>query len=182
MGSVREFCALTKAERVRERLESRRPERTYETDRVTIWARRAAILFTAIVTVCAGLVYAFGPEIVPVLFDFEGEPDAFDDRSAVLVLALVFVALITGMLWLSRHPRALNYATEVTVDNAQGLYRAGEQMLVWMGASTAVLFAGILCATLETPGSVIMLVLGGVGIALSLAVGLGRIAKAVLHA
>lgn len=141
---------------------------------MTIWLRRLSTVATVLVTVLVLVRYRALPDTIPVHFDFSGEADDWGPRTTVLFLSLLMVACIGGSLWASRHPDSswFNYPKEVTEENAQQLYRAGEQLMVWLSVALVWIYAGM-SLTLFTgfnataavgPGLIVLLVSTGAGI------------------
>lgn len=119
-----------------------RPVRTYVTGSITKWMRVAAIAVAAVCLLVTAIAYPSLPEMIPFHFGATGEPDSWEPRSLALVNPVIFGVIIVGMSLLSRHPRILNYAGVITEDNAQQIYRLGEQMIVqltpqWHSSSAA---------------------------------------------
>lgn len=147
-----------------------RPERTYATGPVTVWLRRLTLVATAAVTVRVLVRYPGMPDTVPVHFGTGGDADDWGSKSTVLWLSLIMVVMITGIHWLSYRPRLFNYPKDVTANNAQTMYRASEQMMVWLNVSLAVIYVGIAASIIEGwsvllfvgPGLVLML--GGMAV------------------
>lgn len=147
-----------------------RPARTYATGPVTVWLRRLTLVAAVAVTVWVLVRYPSMPDTVPVHFASGGEADEWGSKSTVLWLSLIMLVCWGGFHWLSYRSdsRWVNYPTEVTEDNAQTLYRAGEQMMVWPNVGIVVVYAGVAASIIEgmdvllfgIPGAV--LILGGV--------------------
>lgn len=154
-----------------------RPPRTYETGSVTRWIRRGTVALTAAVALALLVLYPTLPETIPTHFDFAGRPDAWGPRSSVFLLAGIFIALIGGMTWLSHRPEVFNYPGVVTEHNAQAMYRAGEQVVVWLNGACALVFTGIFVSTAFGVNTAVVIVLGVVGLAGSLIVGLARMLR-----
>lgn len=126
------------------KLKAERPARTYVTGAVTTWVRRVAVAIT-FVTVAVVLVrYPSLPKTIPIHYNLAGEVDDWGPRSSVSILAAISIALVCGLAWLSHYPHILNYPREITPENAQTVYRAGERLIVWTTAACSVLLIGIL--------------------------------------
>lgn len=147
---------------------SARPARSYTTGLVTVWLRRVTLVAVVAVTVWVLVRYPSMPDTVPVHFAADGEADEWGSKSTVLWLSLIMLVCWCGFHWLSYRSdsRWVNYPTEVTEDNAQTLYRAGEQMMVWPNVGIVVLYAGVAASIIEgmdvllfvIPGAVLLLV------------------------
>lgn len=151
-----------------------RPARTFETGPVTRWIRHVSIGVTLLCTVFIMAFYWTLPETVPTHFNIVGEADAWGPRSSVWMLVIVFTAINLGMVFLSRHPRVFNYPGVITEDNAQTLYRAGEQMMVWLTAACALIYVGISGSMIWGYNPVIVLAPAMILMFGSLIVGLAR--------
>ncbi|MBK0418938.1 DUF1648 domain-containing protein [Leucobacter sp. CSA1] len=155
-----------------------RPARTYETGAVTRWIRRVTVALSAATILAALLLYPTLPERIPTHFGISGQADAWGPRSSVFLLLGIFAALVGGLTWLSHHPRIFNYPAVVTEHNAQRMYRAGEQLIVWMNAACAAIFCGILVSVILPVNSSLFVVPGMVGMVAALAVGMVRMFRA----
>lgn len=156
---------------------SERPARDYATG---VWTRRIRSISLAvmIVGVGAGLIaLPFLPAQIPTRFGFAGEADAWGSKQSLLGLLLLWAALQTSMHQLSRRPRLVNYPGPVTSANVQRLYRAGEQMMVWISAAVAVTFLGIVGMTLGLP-AVALAIVGLVGTLVATFGGIARLNSA----
>ncbi len=128
-----------------------RPGREYGTG---VWTRRirSAALVAMIAGVAAGLAaMPFLPAEIPTHFGITGEADAWGSKWSLVVLLVLWAVLQVGLDVLSRHPRLFNYPAPLTSANVQRLYRAGEQMLVWLCACVAAMFLGIIGMVLGLP-------------------------------
>ena len=62
-------------------------------------------------------------------------------------------ALLVGLVaWLSCKPHIFNYPLQITERNAQGVYREGERMMVWLLVVLAAVFCGIAMQSAEIAG------------------------------
>lgn len=128
-----------------------RPGREYVTG---VWTRRirSASRIAMIAGTTAGLVaLPFLPAEIPTHFGFTGEADAWGPKWSLVIVLALWAALQVGLDLLSRHPRLFNYPAPLTSENVQRLYRAGEQMVVWLCACVAVMFLGVVGMVLGLP-------------------------------
>ena len=151
-----------------------RPPRTYVTGRVTRGLRRAALILTALVAGGILVAYPNLPEAIPTHFDNAGRADGFGPKSVLLTVLAVFVAIELALAWGSRYPRWFTYPVSVTEENAQRLYRAGEQMIVWKAAIVAVLLLGLALAVLGGFPLLACALAGLIALLVSLIVGIAR--------
>lgn len=155
-----------------------RPARTYTTGSVTKWLRIAAIAIAVACLLATIIAYPSLPEMVPSHFGPTGEPDAWEPRSLAFITPGILTVIVAGMSWLSHHPRLFNYPGNITEDNAQQIYRAGEQMIVWMTVSVALLICGATASAVFGLTLFAFFAAGMIGMVLSLAVGLTRMIRA----
>ncbi|GMA29356.1 DUF1648 domain-containing protein [Arenivirga flava] len=156
---------------------SERPARDYVTG---AWTRRirSTSMALMIAGVAAGLVaLPFLPEEIPTHFGFTGEADAWGSKWSLLGMLALWAVMQIGMDALSRHPRLINFPGPLTSANAQRLYRVGEQMLVWLSASLAIVFLGIVGMVLGLP-TVALAMIGLVGTLVATFGGIARLGNA----
>lgn len=159
---------------------SGRPERAYTTGPVTVWLRRLVLVATAAITVWVLVRYPSMPDTVPVHFAAGGEADDWGSKVTILWLSLLMLVCIVPIHWASSRPDArwVNYPKTVTGDNAQAMYRAGEQMLVWLTVSLVIVYAGIAAGIIEG-WSVLLFVIPGLILMLGgLVVGIVKMVRA----
>lgn len=75
------------------------------------------------------IVYHSLPEVIPTHFVADGQADGFGPKWTLLTLPGVGLLFFIGLSVLGRYPHKFNYPVEVTVANAETLYRSGVQML-----------------------------------------------------
>ena len=158
-------------------LRSSRPPRTYTTDPVTRGIRRAALAGVAMIALWVAFSYPSMPAMDPTHVNSAGEGDATGDRSGILVMTAVMGGLAVLLAWLSTKPRSLNYVTDITVENAQFVYREGERMLVWMMVPLVALYLGFVLETVGHAGTAVI-VLSLVALAVVTPVSLVRMSAA----
>lgn len=163
---------MTTSERVQ------RPPRNYETGPTTRWIRRFAVALTAAVAIALLVRYPSLPDTIPTHFNAAGQADAWGSRSSVFILIAIFVVIVAGITWLSHHPSIFNYPGVITEHNAQELYRAGEQMLVWVAAACAAIFTGIAFSLLFEMNAAILVVPAIIGLVIAAPVSIARMVKA----
>lgn len=157
---------------------SGRPARSYATGPVTVWLRRLVLVATAAVTVWVLVRYPGMPDTVPVHFGAGGDADDWGSKSTILWLSLIMLACISGCHWLSSRPRIFNYPKELTEGNAQAMYRAGEQMMVWLNAGLVVCYLGIAAGMLTDINILVILLPGLVLLLGSTVVGIVKMVRA----
>lgn len=158
-------------------MNSTRPSRTFATGSVTAWVRRIAVVLAIGLTVFLIVRFPALPETIPTHFTFTGEADQWGPRSMVLIFSVPLVTLVLGMAWLSSRPHVVNYPIVITDESAQSIYREGERMLVWLTVAVLLLYMGTAFASFGWTGSPLAAA-GGLGIAMSLIIGITRIVAA----
>lgn len=133
-----------------------RPAPAYVTGSTTRVLRIASLLGIGALTCYVLVRYPSLPEIVPIHFNFGGEPDDFGSRTSLLWLAGIMSAIGVLLAWLSTTPDKLNYPAEITEANAQRVYREGERMMVWALAGVAVVYLGISLQTFAGTGAAVL--------------------------
>jgi hypothetical protein len=99
-----------------------------------------ALLLALFLIVAAG--WRELPERVPIHFGFDGNADAWGNRSSSLLLPLIAVVLYGLLTVLSRFPHSFNYPVPITPENAETQYRlAIRLLLVLKNALIGVFFA-----------------------------------------
>ncbi len=82
-------------------------------------------------------------EKVPLHFDASGKPDRYGDKSSLILLPIIGLALTTLMYIFSKYPHLHNYMVNITEENALKNYRFSSRILRFTSLSIAVLFASI---------------------------------------
>lgn len=155
-----------------------RPERTYRTGPVTVWLRRLTLVVAVAVTGWVLVRYPGMPDTVAVHFAAGGEPDDWGPKSTVLWLSLLMLVCFGALHWLSYRPRIFNYPKGVTEDNAQPMYRAGEQMMVWLNVGIVVLYAGIAASIIDEVDVLLFVIPGMVILVGGTVIGIVKTARA----
>jgi len=154
-----------------------RPLKNYTRGPVTTFLRVLGPLISAIGVVYITISFVALPATVPTHAGIGGEADSFGPRWSVWVLAGVWLALQSGIAFLAAKPQLFNYPTPVTTVNSQRLYREGERLIVWLGITVAVTFAGLTLSIFDAPGSALT-VLGLVATFAVTIIGIVRITRA----
>ncbi|WP_053388249.1 DUF1648 domain-containing protein [Leucobacter japonicus] len=154
-----------------------RPERRYATGRGTVWVRRGALILTALTVVGSLLAYPALPDAIPTHFDNAGRADGYGPKPTLLVV-LAALALMVVLLAIASHvPRLFTYPVPLTEENAQRLYRAGEQMIGWKTGIVAVMLLGLALAVLIRLPILVFAIAGLVSLVVSLIVGIVRMVR-----
>lgn len=89
------------------------------------------------------------PEILPTHFDFRGQPDAYGDKSMLLLLAGagIFIYITVGLL--SFFPNAINTPWKITEANREIQTRLALDMLRCLKVSCTWLFTYLIYGTIQ---------------------------------
>lgn len=103
------------------------------------------------------------PDAVPNHFDAAGVPDAYGDRSVLLLEPVVALALWALLAVARRRPELWNFPVRVTPRNRDTLHAIGDQMMAPLVPLTVflVLYVGLM-GVWRLPVAVLYLALAGV--------------------
>jgi hypothetical protein len=105
------------------------------------------------------------PARIPTHFDAAGNPNAWGSPSVLLFLTIIAVGLYVALTMVARFPAGFNYPVQVTEENRMRLQGITLDMLAWLKAELACLFAvlqwGMLQAARSSEGRLPRLVLPG---------------------
>ncbi|MEM8836187.1 MAG: DUF1648 domain-containing protein [Planctomycetota bacterium] len=135
-----------------------RPHITIEpddTDRalsLVAWAMVLVVLVTPIA------LLPVLPDRLPMHFNAAGQPTSSAGRWSIIVLGVVSALTAFGVLMVTRiDPRKFNYATTITEDNAEGMYRLSLRFVRVMSICVSLVFliieAEIALVATRGPGS-----------------------------
>ena len=94
------------------------------------------------------------PHIIPVHFNAAGRPDANGDKTMLFILPILATIIFAGLSILIRHPHFLNYASPITVHNAEQQYITATKMLRMLNAGIALIFTLIVLFTYLTAAGI----------------------------
>lgn len=106
-----------------------------------------------------------------------GKADAWGPRWMLLILIGLLATVVLVLAWASRHPQVFNYPVVVTEASAQGVYREGERLMVWVSAGVVLQYAGTAVSTVGWSGTPLVLA-GFLALAAAIAVGIARVLSA----
>jgi len=86
---------------------------------------------------------------VPTHFGTGGSPDAWGDKSSLLIIPIVAIVLYTGLTVLNKYPHIFNYPIAITEDNASRQYQYAKSLLGTLKFSTTGLFLYIQLQTIS---------------------------------
>jgi uncharacterized membrane protein len=109
----------------------------------------------ALAGVAAGIValvttWSQLPASVPMHFGFDGRPNAFGDKTTLVLLPVINLLLVSLLLWIGGRPHLFNYPWKITDENAPRQYRASRVMMRLMAFEVAWLFAYLIFETVRT--------------------------------
>jgi len=128
-------------------------------NRLRITIRRKPIDWVIELIGIVGLIILIGlpiiyfgklPDIIPVHFGFNGQPDGFGTKNVIWMMPVLGGMLYLGMSLLNKHPHIFNYPQKVTEDNAERLYKTATRMMRILNALVACIFAYITFAIIQT--------------------------------
>ncbi len=83
------------------------------------------------------------PARIPTHFGVNGRPDAWGPATALLFFPGIAIGLYLLMSLVARHPSVFNYPVRVTPGNRPRLEALALDMIAWLKAELAWLFAGL---------------------------------------
>lgn len=90
------------------------------------------------------------PEVVPTHFGISGAPDAWGDKSSLLLLPAISILLYLTMTILGRFPGIYNYPVTITESNYVIQYYLARSLLAWIKAEIVWLFVWLNWLTIQT--------------------------------
>lgn len=69
------------------------------------------------------------PDIIPVHFDFKGNPDGYGDKATLIFLPILTTILYAGLTVINRYPHIFNYPVKITEENALKHYTNATRMI-----------------------------------------------------
>lgn len=84
--------------------------------------------------------YAELPDSIPIHYDFAGEADSFGGKGNIVTMPIVATILFIGMTILNKYPQLFNYPTEISRENAQGLYNNAARMIRYLKVIIVFIF------------------------------------------
>jgi uncharacterized membrane protein len=84
------------------------------------------------------------PEIIPVHFNFSGQPDAYGNKLTLLTLPLLGTIIFWGLSRLNKYPHIFNYWVKITEENAHRQYTSATRVLRFLKLSVLIIFSMII--------------------------------------
>jgi uncharacterized membrane protein len=119
----------------------------------TTFEKSGEVLSVALIVLHIGLLvsrYSSLPDIIPIHFNLEGQPDGWGGKWATVVILIISIVLYASMTLISRYPHLFNYPVKVTAENAERQYQLARTLVVWMKTQVILLFFLIQWSILET--------------------------------
>ena len=101
------------------------------------------------------------PEIIPTHYNGTGKADGFGSRSTILVLPIISTILFIGLTVLNKYPHILNYATEITKENAVQHYANATRLLRFLKLIVVIVFGLIVLRTIQNTRVLLMVLENG---------------------
>lgn len=89
------------------------------------------------------LIYNKLPEIIPVHYSLNGEPDRWSTKSELLTLIIVVTLIFSALTFFSHKPRLFNYPIRITEENAQNKYNLAARMMRVTRLTITTFFIGL---------------------------------------
>lgn len=86
---------------------------------------------------------------VPTHFGTGGSPDAWGDKSSLLIIPIVSIVLYSGLTILNKYPHIFNYPVAITDNNASKQYQYAKSLLSTLKFTTTGLFLYIQLQTIS---------------------------------
>ncbi|HJX78733.1 DUF1648 domain-containing protein [Glutamicibacter sp.] len=154
-----------------------RPPRIYATGYFVRGLRVVSLIVSVLISAWVVAQYPSMPDKIPTHFDVMGQPDSYGEKSSVLWISGVMVAMAVLTSWASTKPGLLNYPNLITEANAQFIYREGERMMVFLAADLLLLHLGMALSWSSGNGHALTVV-GMIGLLVVLVVSIVRIFSA----
>ena len=95
------------------------------------------------------VVYPDLNQKVPTHFGSSGAPDAWGDKSSMLIIPIVSIVLYVGLTLLNQYPHLFNYPIPITEENANRQYQYAKSLLTTLKFTTCGLFLYIQLQTIS---------------------------------
>jgi len=114
---------------------------------------------------------------VPTHYGLDGTPDAWGQKSSMLILPVIAIILFTGMTFLNRFPYIFNYPVEITKANASRQYQLAKSLISYLKTFIVGLFLYIQINTTNISQDIGI----GLGTTIVFFVGLGTVAPIIVY-
>lgn len=89
------------------------------------------------------------PETIPTHYNSLGEPDSFGNKWTILTLPFIATLIFVGMTVLHHYPHTMNYAMEITDDNAAYQYTIATRLIRHLKVVIVIVFGLIAYQTIR---------------------------------
>ena len=93
--------------------------------------------------------YSALPKVIPVHFDYKGEADQFGGKGTIFGIPIIATVLYILLTILNKYPHLHNYATKVTLENAEKNYTRSTRILRTVKLAILIIFLMIVIQTVE---------------------------------
>lgn len=134
MGSIRTFLGRNKKNEERPRLDIPRSGLEIFLDLASLIGLLAMVFIAA---------YYWGrlPDVIPVHYALNGQPDGWGSPNSILVFVLIGLATASVLYILTFFPQTYNYPVKITSTNVEVQYRLARTLLRAMTAAILMLFS-----------------------------------------
>jgi uncharacterized membrane protein len=83
--------------------------------------------------------YSTLPDIIPIHFNGEGQPDDFGSRATIFIFTGIGTLIFVGLTVLNKHPQKFNYLRKITPENSQRQYTNATKMVRFLKFSISLI-------------------------------------------
>jgi uncharacterized membrane protein len=94
--------------------------------------------------------YSKLPGIIPVHFNFTGQPDSFGKKHTILLLPVIGLVSFAVLTLLNQVPFKFNYPAKITPENAMKQYTLMTRMIRYLKFILCLVFSAVTILTYET--------------------------------
>lgn len=94
--------------------------------------------------------YSSLPETIPTHFDFKGDADHFGGKGTIFGIPIITTILYILLTILNKYPHLHNYATKVTLENAEKNYTRSTRLLRIIKLTIILVFLLVVIVTLHS--------------------------------
>ena len=91
-----------------------------------------AILILALLWLLSILKYSASPDIIPIHFKLNGEPDGYVNKAAIFFEAGIATFVYILLTVVNRYPHRMNFIVTLTEENALTQYKRMTKLLRWL--------------------------------------------------
>ncbi len=94
--------------------------------------------------------YAELPNKIPSHYGLNGKPDAFSNKSTLLVLLGITILMYAGMYILNKFPHIFNYPEDMTEEQAPAQYKKASKLMRLINTVMVISFSYLIFSTVQT--------------------------------